>query len=338
MRINKKGVDTQLLIALSSLGLFVIMLLAILSSVRSCTTGRIADDSLEDIKDAITRIQRVEGARESVEVFIGPESMLIGYAPNQEILTTNYDEISRYFEVSLVGQYTYRLGKQYTFPKIILEDKDTYNEWMRGDDVISFSPALNYYGYVKQRATSCPTNSFCICECMNFYLETKERSIYPSDGAHISCGTEKCVSVENVMMDEKIYLKDFLGTIHPEYKDTEYHNYPSLHRMYWEGGFIIPRTKEYDLGKQSRYICRIPGRVEIIPRRIGGVLSDITAIPVPNVYTEVPRYIDNCEDYEILLKERRMLAGHMENYLNDFFNLRIKNEGAGKISFELIWW
>jgi hypothetical protein len=335
MKINKKGVDTQLLIALSSIGLFVIMLLAILSNVRSCTTGRIADDSLEDIKDAITRIQRVEGAGEAIEVFIGPESMLIGYAPNHDVITTNYDEMSRYFEVNSLGKSTYKLGEQYSFPKIIIEDKDKYNEWMRGD-IISFSPAMNYYGYVKQRATSCPPNSFCICECMNFQLETKELSTYSSENAHITCGTEKCVRVENVILEEKIYLKDFLGTLHPEYKDTEYYDYPRLHKMYWEGGFIIPRTREYDLGKQSRYICRIPGRVEIIPRRIGGVISDVTAIPIPNVYTEVPRYIDNCEDYEILLKEKRMLAGYTHNYLNDFFNLRIKNEGAGKISFELI--
>ena len=286
------------------------MLIAILSYVRGCNYERVFEDSLEDIQETINRIKKIDGATETIEVSIGPESMVIAYFPEHQNIITKYKgvRVSNLVRAP-AGLPGFSLGEEYIFPPENNQIKGTLQDLA----------APNFLGYIKRRPSDCPTETLCICDCENFELITDTQfSNYKTEQAHIRCASEKCTIITDIKTQQKIYLKDFLKyskNYEEKQEDEEYQIlYPQPHTVYWEGGFIMVRTTKFELGESTQQVCTGGGLYYYATSGCAGLVLKDTMI----------------------INQKRMIAGHIENYRADFFNLRIKNEGAGTISFEVI--
>ena len=305
MKIKKKATLSAMLVAITSLALFIAMFFAVLFFFRGCD-GRYFPDSLDEIESAINRVKATPHTIETIEVFLGPESMMIIYAPEAQNVITRYEapEVGEIKKSPAITQFSFDIGANYIFPR----EDGTIEGTLQNLD------APNFLGYVKRRPAECPTNALCICDCANFRLTTQE-SIFSTQNAFIECEREKCTSVSDVTMDQTIYLKDFIkyNSNYEEADEPSYRRmYPQPHTIHWEGGFIMPRTsrERFELGEITQSVCRSTGIYRYFTREC----------PVGNT--------------EIFI-QKRMIAGHLQNYMADFFNLRIINVGPNKIAFEV---
>lgn len=297
---NKKAALGPMLVAITSLALFTTILIAILLNVRLFGTGHIDQTSLEDIRDAINRVKKLDGAIETKQVYIAPESMIIGYAPGAQNVITYFKANRVHFPT--VGFMSLR--EPYVFPK---DDGDTQGTLQGGERAW-------FLGYVKRRPADCPTNSFCICECSNVQLNTNKESQYSTEDAFIECGNEKCISINDVNITKKIYLKDFLSysDIHNEEIKEDNKIYPHPSTFYWTGGFTIIRSDNLDLGRQTRLCFALDHYYLRFDECRGLVIKDRTR-----------------------LIGHRSVAGHTESFVADYLDLEIRNTAPNRVSFSI---
>lgn len=315
MKTKKKATLSAMLVAITSLAIFIAMFFAVLFFFRGCD-GRYFPSTLDEIESAINRVKATSHAIETIEVFIGPESMIIMYAPEAQNVITKYSAQRMTGDLKR-GAFTVSLnpagpgGEFYDFPPD--------NGVMAGTLQDLASP--NFLGYVKRRPADCPTKTLCVCDCVNFRLTTQE-SIFSTENAFIECEREKCIAISNVEVDNTIQLKDFLkysGQYQTSEEEEFKAQYPRPDTIRWEGGFIMVRTgrDRYNLGEPTQQVCT---RADLGSRYY--------------YYTT-----DDCYGYvikdKLFYNQRRMIAGHLQNYMADFFNLRIMNVGPNKIAFEV---
>lgn len=313
---KKRGGIVVSLVAATSLVIFSFILISII--VNFGRGGRIADSSLDELQEVIQRVKSSSNVHETIEVFIGPESAIIGYVPYAEKVVTNF-EARRIDTTSNILYWQYQFKEEYTFPE------------PRGDLEGTFQHGVHatFLGYIKERPDNCPIEHFCICECINIDLETREESDYSSHNAFLICGDEQCRIVRDLDMHPRIHLQDFFPNKN-EYQsqeDEEYVDfyerleeledeielYPDPSTFFWDGGFIFLRSQNANLGRKT-YLC----------------IGDFR-----NLYYR----FDDCRGEilkeEKLIESKRVVAGITQDYMADFFNLRISNTGPNRVSFEV---
>ncbi len=301
---KKRGGIVISLVAATSLVIFSLILISLV--VNLGRGGRIADSSLDDLQEVIQRVKSSPNAIETTEVFIGPESAIIGYAPHTRRLITKFE--AKRIEtrsIPIIG-WSYSLGEKYTFPEPNGDLEGTFQHDERA----------TFQGYIKERPANCPLEHFCICECINVDLETRELSEYVSHNAFLRCADEQCRIVRDIELPRIIYLKDFMP--HKEeyqnQEDEEIRPYPDPNTFFWEGGFIFLRSQKFNLGRKT-FLCVDRG-LSFFYYRFDDCKGEII------------------KDREIM-KSKRSVAGFTYDYVADFFDLRIINAGSNRVTFEV---
>ncbi len=245
---DKKGDVKETLLGLIIFG---IMLVTIILFFRGCSDGRLeGGSSLEEVKQTIERVNNANtGTIEILQINIPDNTMLIGYAPGHEAIITRYTDRTIEIETTGIAPSLNRL-EEYTFP----QDDGFTEKTLQKDN------RANFFGYFKERADTCPLNSLCICECERFELETKtdEAQIHKTFRAHITCAREQCQIIQDIKTESKIKVKDFFSGIDRYNRETWDNGgtiYPNLSSLEWEGGFVIVRTENYEIGEVTTSIC-----------------------------------------------------------------------------------
>lgn len=297
---GKRGGIVISLVAATSLVIFSFILISLI--VNFGRGGRLGESPLDELQEVINRVKSSPNAVEITHVVIGPETAIIGYAPGAEEIITNF-EAKRIDTTSYPGVYSsLSLREKYVFPQPNGNLAGTFQHGTRA----------TFLGYIKERPGNCPMEHFCICECINIDLETREDSEYPSHNAFLNCGDEQCRIVTGTEIPSRIYLKDFL----PKQEEDEGPTlYPDPSTFFWVGGFIFLRSQNANLGRYT-YLCH--------DRYVGTFyyrFDDCRGI----VIKELKR-----------LRSKRAVAGFTYDYKADFFDLKISNTGANKVTFEVI--